>query len=73
MFGRRKGRPVRAYDKTGKIPAVRTSICTGEQVAGFKNESTGKFEEIMLIRDRTDLREFMRMYGVTESEIKYEY
>lgn len=31
--------PALDFDKTGKKPVIRTSICTGEQVAGFRDES----------------------------------
>ena len=72
MLFRRKKRPA-AYDKTGKIPVIRTSICTGEQTAGFKDTATGKFYEIMLLRSDDDLREFLGRYDVTEREIKREY
>lgn len=72
MLFRRKKRPA-AYDKTGKIPVIRTSICTGEQTAGFKDTATGKFYEIMLLRSDDDLREFLEVYDVTEREIKREY
>ena len=73
MFGRRKKPTVSAYDKTGKIPVIRSSICTGEQVAGFKDPASGKFEELMLIRDKKDLSEFLYRYQVEESEIKREW
>ena len=72
LFGRRKKPPV-SYDKTGKIPAIRSSICTGEQVAGFKETASGKFQEIMLIRNGEDLREFLEKYQVEESEIRREW
>lgn len=72
MLFRRKKRPA-AYDKTGKIPVIRTSICTGEQTAGFKDTATRKFFEIMLLRTDADLREFLETYDVAESEIKREY
>lgn len=61
------------YDKTGKIPVIRASICTGEKVAGFKDESTGKFDDLMLIKNDKDLRQFLKMYGVDEREIKREW
>ena len=32
------------YDSNYEEPVIRCSICTGEQVAGFLNLSTGKFE-----------------------------
>jgi len=72
MLFRRKKSPI-TYDKAGKIPVLRTSICTGEQTAGFKDTATGKFFEIMLIRSDADLKEFMESYGVAEGEIKREY
>ena len=61
------------YDKSGKIPVIRSSICTGEQVTGFKDSVSGKFEELMLIRDGKDLSEFLHRYQVKESEIKREW
>jgi len=72
MFERRK-RPVAAYDKSGKIPVIRSSICTGEQVAGFKDSVSGRFEELMLIRNDQDLRDFLRQYQVEETEIRREW
>ena len=45
-----KREPAVTFDKTGRIPVIRASICTGEQVAGFRDEATGKFTEMMLLR-----------------------
>ena len=45
-------------------PVIKSSICNGEQVAGFRDIHTGAFEEVMLIRGDDDLAEFMRMYGI---------
>ena len=73
MFGRRKKMAVSVYDKSGKIPVIRSSICTGEQVAGFKDAVSGRFEEMMLLRDDKDLAEFLQRYQVEESEIKREW
>ena len=73
MFGRRKRQNISPYDKTGKIPVIRSSICTGEQMAGFKDIISGKFEELMLIRDDRDLQEYLRRYQVDEDEIKREW
>ena len=73
MFGRRKKLTAVPYDKNGKIPVIRSGICTGEQVAGFKDPVSGKFEELMLIRDSKDLSEFLSRYQVEESEIKREW
>jgi len=74
MFGRKK-KPLNLspYDKTGKVPVIRSSICTGEQVAGFKDPVSGRFEELMLLRNEADLREFLERYQVEESELKREW
>ena len=66
FFKKGKKKELAAYDKTGKIPVIRASICTGEKVAGFRDETTGKFEELMLIRDDGDLRKFMLQYQIGE-------
>ncbi len=60
-----------SFDAEAQKPILRCSICTGEQVAGFKNLNTGKFEEVMLIKNEKDLTEFMNRYGI--SEISKEY
>lgn len=73
MFGRRKKQAAVPYDRGNKIPVIRSSICTGEQVASFKDPSSGKFEELILLRDDRDLQEFLRRYHVEESEIKREW
>lgn len=73
MFGRRKKSAAIPYDKSGKVPVIRCSICTGEQVAGFKDLASGKFEDLMLLRDGRDLSEFLQRYQVEESEIKREW
>lgn len=50
---------------------IRSSICTGEKVAGFRSRSDGRFSEIMLIRSQKDLEDFKREYKV--DTIKTEY
>lgn len=59
------------YDVENQKPVIRCSICTGEQVAGFKNIHTGKFEEIMLINGEEDLEVFMAMYGLSAVSKEY--
>lgn len=73
MFGRRKKRMAPPYDNAGKIPVIRSGICTGEQVAGFKDPVSGKFDELMLIRDSGDLAEFLSQYQVGENDIQREW
>ncbi len=72
MFHRKNRVPQKLkYDKETQQPVIRCSICTGEQVAGLKDLRTGKFEEIMLVRNQEDLKVFQRMCGV--DEVKKEY
>lgn len=63
---------VQSYDKENKKPVIKSSICNGEQVAGFKDMHTGKIEEVMLIKSPADLDKFKAIYGIKE-EIKKEY
>lgn len=64
--------PKKNYDPQKQKPVIRCSICSGEQVAGFKDTDTGYFEEVMLIRDDRDLDAFREMYGITGT-IEKEY
>lgn len=72
MFGKKKVQ-TETYDKENVRPVIRASICNGEQVAGFKNVHTGKFEEIMLIGDEWDKEVFMSRYGISADEVTKEY
>ena len=65
MFGKKN----REYSPDEWEPVIRSSICTGEKVAGFKNRQSGVFEDIMLIRAPGDVAEFRKKYGIGE-EIK---
>lgn len=69
MFGKKVVKS--AYDPKKQKAVLRCSICTGEQVAGFKNLETGKFEEVMLIRSDKDLKKFKEMYSIAEIVKEY--
>ncbi len=62
----RKKPKQKSYDKDNMKPVIKCSICNGEQVAGFQDIHTGALEEDMLIRNGSDLKEFMELYGITE-------
>ena len=51
---------------------IRASICNGEQVTGFRDIKTCRFEEILHIRKPSDLETFKAEYGI-EGEIRKEY
>lgn len=63
MFGKKKNEK-KTYDKENLRPVLKCSICNGEQVAGFKNIHTGRFEEVLFIREPKDIQSFMDMYGL---------
>lgn len=67
---RKKHVETKPYDAAKQVPVIRASICTGEQVAGFQDKGTGRFEEAMLVRGNADLQEFCTRYGVKPEEIK---
>ena len=71
MFHWIKKKEIDTYDKVNQIPVVKCSICNGEQVAGFQDKQTGKFTEVMLIRDEDDLEAFMEKYGISEMKKVY--
>ena len=60
-----KKHPQLHFDDTIRIPVIRCSICTGEQVAGFLDRHSGHFEDIMLIRSPEDLAAFAAKYGIS--------
>lgn len=59
------------YNPENECAIIRTSICNGEQVAGFKNIHTGEFHEVKLIRNEDDKAEFMKHYGLEKVEKEY--
>lgn len=59
------------YNKEFQKPVLKCSICNGEQVAGFKDIRTGKFEEVMLVRNKRELEDFMETYGIDEIAKEY--
>ena len=70
MFKKRKS-PKKTYDKENQRPIIKCSICTGEQVAVFKDIRTGKFKDVMLIRNSGDLDLFKETYDLEEVHKEY--
>lgn len=73
IFKRKKESEVQIFDREKEYPVIRSSICTGEQVAGFKNRKTGAFREIMCLRTPQDRLQFEKQFGIRAEEIKKEY
>ncbi len=63
---KRKKEETRYYDKSMQYPVIRTSICSGEKVFGFKDLNTGRFHEVGLLKNEEDLdyyRDLYKIYG----------
>lgn len=59
------------YDPEKQYAVIRSSICTGEKVAGFKNYSDGHFTEVMLIKSPKDEEIFRETYHVESVKTEY--
>ncbi len=59
------------FDSETQTAVIRSSICTGEKVAGFKDIKSGRFTEVMLIRSKKDEQEFKKKYKVDELKVEY--
>ena len=62
----RKKTEKKTYDKEHQKPVLKCSICTGEQVAGFLDIHTERFEDVMLIKSDDDLKLFKEQYGIAQ-------
>ena len=59
------------FDPARQTAVIRSSICTGEKVAGFKDLEGGRFTEVMLIRSRQDEEKFKALYGLEKVKTEY--
>jgi hypothetical protein len=59
------------FDPETQYAVIRSSICTGEKVAGFKNKKDGHFTEVMVIRSSEDERRFKAIYGLETVRTEY--
>lgn len=59
------------FDPQKQYAVIRSSICTGEKVAGFKNIEDGHFTEVMLIRTEKEEQRFKKIYNL--ENVKKEY
>lgn len=67
---RKKGKTQEEHTYDGMQPAVKSSICTGETVAGFV-DAGGKFHEVMLVSGQEDLLSFCRTYRVEKEQLRH--
>lgn len=60
-----------SFNPDTQFAVIRSSICTGEKVAGFKDKADGHFHEVMLIRDHKDEERFKEICGVDNIKVEY--
>ena len=70
LFGK-KAKMAGTFDLDKQYAVIRSSICTGEKVAGFKDKESGHFIEVMVIRNAADEQEFKRLYNVESFKVEY--
>ncbi len=73
MLFQKKSTPTAHWDPETQTPAIRCSICTGEQVAGFIRREDGSFVGVQLIQSPKDLQDFREMYGLGDQAIRKIY
>lgn len=72
MFFKKKVQiPPEPFDPKTQVAVLRCSICTGEQVAGFKSRTDGHFKGVRVIRCQKDLEEFLKEYGLSSIQKEY--
>lgn len=59
------------FDPETQYAVIRSSICTGEKVAGFKNKRDGHFTEVMVISTAADEQRFKDLYGIDSVRTEY--
>ena len=59
------------YNAAKHEAVIRCSICTGEQVAGFRSREDGNFVGVMVIQSEKDLEYFKRLYRVDDVRKMY--
>lgn len=60
-----------AYNPKTQYAVIRSSICTGEKVAGFKDKKGGNFTEVMVIRTPADAERFKKIFELTDVKTEY--
>ena len=59
------------FDSAHQDAIIRSSVCTGEMIAGFRDRENGHFTEVMVIRSEKDKQQFMKQYGIAEMKKEY--
>ena len=69
---RRKGPAAEIpFDPEKQVAVIRSSICTGEKVAGFRSREDGHFTEVMVIHSPQEEADFRAMYHLDSVKTEY--
>ena len=72
IFRKRKEKAM-GYDRSRLAPAIRKSICSGEETFGFIDIRDGHFTDIQLLKDEKEKAEVLRQWAVAPDEVKILY
>ena len=73
LFGRKKNKEYPVVDQAQFEPALRCSICTGEQVFVAVDRQNGEVTELMLIRSPGELEAVCSANGLDPQNIRKIY
>ena len=73
LFGRKKKPDYPVIDLGRYEPALRCSICTGEQVLVAVDRQNGKMHELMLIRSPGELEAVCEANGIAAEDLRKIY
>ena len=73
LFNRKNSASTSPYPNDKYEPVLKSSICTGELTACFRDRETGKLHDIMVIRHPKDLHDFGKEYGVDVENMRTVY
>jgi hypothetical protein len=59
------------FDAETQDAVIKCSICSGEQVAGFKSKADGTLKEVMRIRSPEDMEYFKKIYRLDAVRKEY--
>lgn len=59
------------FDEKTQYPVIKSSICTGERIAGFRDKNGNGFVEVLVIHNEKEKEMFLKIYGFTEVKTEY--
>ncbi len=73
LFGNKRKKNIPVIDQDKYEPALRCSICTGEQTLVMVDRQSGEMHELMLIRSPGELADVCSVNGIEPESIRKIY